>query len=75
MTIQEAGQQLVRRLREIYTDSEAENISSWTIEHITGLDRKSRINDQAGDLTMQQTEQLEFLHEIIPNKVRYGDIL
>ena len=36
MTIKEANQYLSGQLKAIYEDSEAENISDWVIEHITG---------------------------------------
>jgi hypothetical protein len=46
---------------------------------IESLTREAVRNDQLDydrlAAHVQQSEQLEFLHEIIPNKVRYGDIL
>ncbi|MES1217908.1 MAG: peptide chain release factor N(5)-glutamine methyltransferase [Bacteroidota bacterium] len=58
MTIHEARRKLTENLKVIYSSGEAENISEWTLEHITGLDKKGRINESTLDLTTLQIQEL-----------------
>jgi release factor glutamine methyltransferase len=43
MTIQEAGQQLLRQLATIYDSREAANIADWVMEHLTGWKKSERV--------------------------------
>ena len=43
MTIQEANRYLSSHLQRLYNESEAENISDWVIEHLTGTKKTDRI--------------------------------
>lgn len=55
MTIQHAYQEFHRQLQQVYDTREAENITSWAIEHVTGL-RKI-------DMVIQKTKALNKDHE------------
>ena len=58
MKIQEANSHLTGQLRAIYEDPEAENISEWVLEHITGGKRTDRIINKEKMLSPQQALQL-----------------
>ncbi|MCW3118191.1 MAG: Release factor glutamine methyltransferase [Chitinophagaceae bacterium] len=59
MTIQEARKLLTGNLAGIYDSGEAENISDWVIEHVTGFDKKSCMADPNTVLSTPQVEQLQ----------------
>jgi release factor glutamine methyltransferase len=59
MTIQEARKQLQDKLTRIYSKTEAENITEWVIEHVTGTSRSDRILNKNPGLSELQTEFLK----------------
>lgn len=59
MTIQQAYQQLVTQLYEVYDDREAAHIGDWVIEHITGKKRIDRITDKNFPLTQEMRTVLQ----------------
>jgi release factor glutamine methyltransferase len=59
MTIQEANQHIVNQLRTIYEGSEAENISDWVIEHLTGTKRTDRVIHKEKTISPEQESQLK----------------
>lgn len=59
MKLQEANSQLIGQLSGVYENSEAENISDWVLEHITGKKRADRIINKEKTLTPQQALQLK----------------
>lgn len=58
MTIKEANQYLTGQLKAIYEESEAENISDWVMEHITGAKKTDRILHKEKLVTAAQELQL-----------------
>src|SRR5258706_12469444 len=59
MTIPEARKQLQDKLSTIYDKPEAENISEWVIEHVTGTSRSERILHKNPALSESQAEFLK----------------
>ena len=59
MTIPEARKQLQDKLITIYGKTEAENISEWVIEHVTGTSRSDRILNKNPSLSGSQAEFLK----------------
>lgn len=59
MTIHEAGTGLQNKLKSVYDENEAWNISDWMIEHITGMSRSERIINKTKELTVVQIENIE----------------
>ena len=59
MKLQEANSELIGQLSGVYENSEAENISDWVLEHITGKKRTDRIINKEDTLTPQQVLQLK----------------
>jgi release factor glutamine methyltransferase len=59
MTIQEANQHIVNQLRTFYEGSEAENISDWVIEHLTGTKRTDRVIHKEKTISSEQELQLK----------------
>ena len=59
MNIREANTHLISQLRAIYEESEAENISDWVLEHITGKKRTDRIMNKEKPLNPEQSSQLK----------------
>lgn len=60
MTIREAQIQLKNELLEIYNSSEAQNITDWVMEHLTGLKRVDRL---VKDQELLSPDQLELLKQ------------
>src|SRR3954454_10812479 len=58
MTVLEAYQGLVYRLRKVYDEREAANIADLVIEHISGFGRVDRIINKRFLLNKKQTESL-----------------
>jgi len=58
MTIQEAYQQLLRQLYEIYDNREAANIADMVIAHITGFGKTDRIINRQFPWTKEQVQLL-----------------
>lgn len=64
MTIQQAQQEAVSRLRLLYEAREAANIADWILEHLTSQKRIDRLINKQSELTPEQQETLEkILHE------------
>lgn len=59
MTIQEATYYLLNKLRSIYNDSEASNITDWVMEHITGSKKAERMIYKNAAITEQEEKQLQ----------------
>ena len=59
MTIQQAYQQLLTHLYEIYETREAANIADWVIENITGFKKIDRIINKAFPLNTVQQQLFE----------------
>jgi release factor glutamine methyltransferase len=59
MTIQEAQQQLIVQLQQVYENREAANITDWVMEHLTGWKRIDRIVHHQLPLLPPQAERLE----------------
>ncbi len=59
MTLQEANRYLSGRLQTIYDASEAGNISSWIIEHLTGTRKTDRIIQKEKTITPDHELQLK----------------
>lgn len=59
MTIQQAYQQLLTQLYEVYDDREAANISDWVMEHVTGRRRIDRMMQKEYELPAQQLDMLQ----------------
>ncbi len=69
MTVQQAYQQLMFQLYEIYDDREAANIANLTIEYITGFRKIDRLLNKQFLLNEQQLKQLEhFTNELLQHK-------
>ncbi len=58
MTIQHAYQEFQRQLQQVYDTREADNITSWAIEHITGLRKIDVVIQKTKALDHEQEEQL-----------------
>jgi release factor glutamine methyltransferase len=59
MTLQDAHLQLIFRLSSIYGENEAQNISGWVLEKLTGWNRIGRITHKEDLLSLVQQQQLE----------------
>jgi len=69
MKIQEANKHLISQLRAIYEESEAENISDWVLEHITGKKRTDRIMNKEKLLNPEQVSQLnQYLDRLLQHE-------
>lgn len=69
MTMQQAYQQLLFQLYELYDDREAANIADLVVEHITGFRKIDRIINKQFPLNEQQHEQLlNFTNELLQHK-------
>lgn len=57
------------QLKTIYEDREAENISDWVFENVTGLKRWQRRENQNKNLEKSNLEKLKnYLHELLEHK-------
>jgi release factor glutamine methyltransferase len=69
MTVQQAYQQLLFQLYEIYDDREAANIADLVIENITGFRKIDRILNKQFPLNEKQPRQLQnFTSELLQHK-------
>jgi len=69
MTILEAYMLFTQKLKMIYEDREAENISDWVFEKVTGLKRWERRENQYQQLEENQSNQIEiYLEELLQHK-------
>lgn len=59
MTIQQAQQEAVSRLRLLYEEREAANIADWVLEHVTGKKKIARLLDKHLNLSPQEEAQLK----------------
>ena len=66
MTIQDASKLIANQLKTIYEDSEAENISEWVIEYITGITKTDRNINKETPLSPGQELQLnKYQHRLL----------
>ena len=74
MTIQQAYQQLLAQVYEIYEPGEAANIANMVIEHLSGLRKIDRIANKAFLLNKQQEIDLhKLIYELLQHKpVQYA---
>ncbi len=63
MTIQQAYQQLLQVLYEIYDNREAANIADWVIENITGFKKIDRILSKTFALNSEQLRRLKVISD------------
>ena len=69
MNIREANTHLISQLRAMYEKSEAENISDWVLEHITGKKRTDRIMSKEKPLNPEQSSQLnQYLDRLLQHE-------
>jgi len=69
MTIQEANRHISNQLQAIYEETEAENISDWVIEHLTGTKKTDRIINKKKIISPQQTLQLnDYLNRLLQHE-------
>jgi len=69
MTILEAYMSFTQKLKMIYEDREAENISDWVFEKVTRLKRWERSQNQSRLLEENQSNQIEnYLKELLQHK-------
>jgi release factor glutamine methyltransferase len=69
MTIQEARRHGISRLNTIYAASEAEIISDWVIEHITGSKITERVSNPPKELTPEQaSRQHQYLERLLTHE-------
>jgi release factor glutamine methyltransferase len=69
MTIQEAYRYIANQLKTIYEQSEAENISDWVIENLSGTKRADRIAGRVKILTPAQNARLqEYLGRLLQHE-------
>lgn len=59
MTIHEAGRRLLFQLYDVYDNNEAENITDWVMEHITGWKRIDRLINKNVKLSARMESLLE----------------
>lgn len=59
MTIQEASRYVTNQLSDNYVLSEAENISDWVIEHLTGTKKAERVNSREKRIGETELNQLQ----------------
>lgn len=63
MTIQQAYQQLLLQLYDLYNDREAANITDWVIEHVTGQRKIDRVTHTGLPVNNAQQERLKHITE------------
>ena len=69
MTIQEANRHIFSQLQTIYEEPEAENISDWIIEHLTGTKKTDRITNREKLISPEQTLQLnDYLERLLQHE-------
>lgn len=69
MTIQEARRHGTSRLTAIYAASEAEIISDWVIEHVTGSKMTDRVSHPRKELTPEQaSRQHQYLERLLTHE-------
>ena len=69
MTTGEIYNDLKSELKTIYDDREAENISDWVFENVTGLERWERRENQNKELNKSDSEKLKkYLEELLKHK-------
>ena len=69
MTIQQAQQQLIFQLNQVYDNREAANIADWVMERITGRKKIDRIINKQEPLQHQQIDLLEgYTSELLNHK-------
>jgi len=69
MTILEASVYFTQKLKTIYEDREAANISDWVFEKVTGLKRWERRENQSQQLEENQSSLIEiYLEELLQHK-------
>jgi release factor glutamine methyltransferase len=69
MTTGEFYNDLKSELKTIYDDREAENISDWVFENVTGLKRWERRENQNEELNKSDSEKLKkYLEELLKHK-------
>lgn len=61
MTMQEATFYLLNKLRGIYAEGEASQITDWVMEHLTGSKKAERMTYKHSAITAQEETQLEQL--------------
>jgi len=59
MIVPEATRHITNRLKAIYDEAEASNISDWVIENLTGVKRTARFINKSRSITPEQAGQLE----------------
>ena len=69
MTISETYHHFSKRLKSIYEDREAENISDWVFENVTGLKKWQRRENKNQELEESDSKKVEkYLEELLLNK-------
>jgi release factor glutamine methyltransferase len=69
MTMQEAQQQLLTSLYELYDNREAANIANWVMEHVTGMRKIDRIMHKQSLLSPDGISRLEhYTRELLTHK-------
>jgi release factor glutamine methyltransferase len=69
MTIAQAYFEFTEKLKTIYEDREADNISDWVFENVTGLKRWQRRENQNKNLEKSHLEKLKnYLDELLKHK-------
>lgn len=69
MTIKEANIDFTGKLKIIYENREAENISDWVFENVTGLKRWERRQKQDQELKESESKQIEkYLEELLQHQ-------
>jgi release factor glutamine methyltransferase len=69
MTLQEAQQQLLTSLYELYDNREAANIANWVMEHVTGMRKIDRIMHKQSPLSPEGIARLEqYTREVLTHK-------
>ena len=69
MTLQEAQQQLLTSLYELYDNREAANIANWVMEHVTGMRKIDRIMHKQSLLPPDGIARLEqYTRELLTHK-------
>src|SRR5262245_41999084 len=69
MTIQEATYLLLNKLRNMYTQEEAGNITDWVMEHLTGSKKAERMIYKSEKLTTGEENQLQqYIQRLMSNE-------
>lgn len=69
MTIQKANRHIFNQLKNIYEEPEAENISDWIIEHLTGTKKTDRIIHKEKLISAEQRLQLnDYLDRLLQHE-------